>query len=51
MNGLSSQMDKLYKQNRFHDIVFVLQYKYVPAHKKQLVVLGEQWEIIGELGE
>ena len=41
MNGLSSQVNELYKQDRFHGIVFVLRYKYVPAHKKQLVVLGE----------
>ena len=41
MNGLSSQMNKLYKQNCFHDIVFILQHKYAPAHKKQLMVLGE----------
>jgi hypothetical protein len=34
MQGLGGQMNKLNKQDSFHDIVFVLRYKYVPAHKK-----------------
>ena len=41
VKGFTGQVNKLYKQNSFHDIVFVLQYKYAPAHKKQLAILGE----------
>jgi hypothetical protein len=33
MEGLGGEVDELYKQNSFHDM-FVLRYKYVPAHKK-----------------
>ena len=49
VKSFTGQMDKLYKQNSFHDIVFVLRYKYVSAHKKAWVVLGERREIIGEM--
>ena len=51
LNGFGSNMNKMDDKNRFHDIVFVLRYKYVPVHKKAVAILGEQTKNVGELKE
>jgi hypothetical protein len=46
--SIGSYMKQVDKKHCFHDVVFVLRHKYVPAHKKQLAILGERRKNLGE---
>jgi hypothetical protein len=48
LNNISSSVDQVDKKHCFHDVVFVLRHKYVPAHKKPLFLLGEWRKNLGE---